>query len=279
MRSMPPSSLSSASPPLDPQRVTIEQLTALRTQHDEYDTLFCDFGVWLPYRDRQAKRAHFAGKRMDARGQWVNIELYGPPSYVEWEASYLVFRTGALKLDYLYSVTIEAYMARIKEWDRIYPGCWDLIYQADIRARKEYAGILKAAAMVAKARAIEHNQYHALEEAKPWDFVFTQLAFGEDAWWERTLIRYCSMVTTGSGTVSQYLAGDVLTSSRPAVLDPPMRTHQKRAADSHDQPPPPPQRIDKHVITYDNAEDDGPPFSENRRGKRLCPGFNGDGCD
>ena len=70
-----------------------------------------------------------------------------------------------------------------------------------------------------------------------------------------------------------------MTSSRPAVLDPPLRTHQKRAADSHDQPPPPPQRIDKHVITYDNAEDDGPPYSENRRGKRLCPGFNGDGCD
>ena len=95
-------------PPLDPQRVTIEQLTALRTQHDEYDTLFCDFGVWLPYGDRQAKRAHFTGKRMDARGQWLNVELYGPPSYGEWEASYLVFRTGALKLDYMYSVTIEA---------------------------------------------------------------------------------------------------------------------------------------------------------------------------
>ena len=47
-----------------------------------------------------------------------------------------MFRAGALKFNYLFSVTIEAYMARIKEWNRIYPGCWDLTHQADTRARK-----------------------------------------------------------------------------------------------------------------------------------------------
>ena len=189
----------------------------------------------------------------------------------------MVFRTGALKLNYLYSITVEAYMARIKEWGRTYPGCLDLIYQADMRARKEYAGILKAAAMEAKARAIEHNQYHPLDETMPWDYVYTQLAFGEDPWWERTLIRYCSMVATGSGTVSQYLSGDVLTPSRPGFLDPPLRAPAKRAGSSNDtyEPPPP---LPKHVITYDTVDEDEPPFEAKRRGKRPCPWFNGDGC-
>ena len=67
------------------------------------------------------------------------MEIYGPSCYIDWEASYMLFRTACISFEVIGAEILDQYMRKIKEAAELYPDAWALIYQFDTRTRNEHA--------------------------------------------------------------------------------------------------------------------------------------------
>ena len=66
-------------------------------------------------------------------------------------------------------------MDQIDEFDALYPTCWPLIYQVDVRTRMEKVLKLKRRGADEKALAIKNGQTHPYDENQPWEWVMSEL--------------------------------------------------------------------------------------------------------
>ena len=105
---------------------------------------YADFALWVPFWSRMVKRLRFHGRVLNQDGELVLVEIYGPPNYEAWEASYGCFRTGAIMKNLIDQGRLDRNMKMIRTMAKANPKAWALIYQADVRMRLEKSVHIKA---------------------------------------------------------------------------------------------------------------------------------------
>ena len=232
---------------------------------------------------------------MSPNGTLVEVEVYGPGSFLEWSASYKVFRVLAIALNVISPARLDAYYAKIEELSRLYPDCWALIYQADVRSRKEHAGRIKYK-LALKFDYYTKNGWQAHEvydPTRPWEYVFHSLASREKEWWEKQVETPCWRINMKLASMGQFLGGDALTTTTMGALTSAgprnpfpgtQRTETvpyrgKRTAE--DTPP----LTNKRLALTDAPPVPTTPLSTgvdrpllSRKGKEICKGFNAGTC-
>ena len=121
-------------PKVDP---TVDQMTAFKTVIFEQGGFYADLAVLMPYGDRLAKRIKLVGRTISADGNVVPLELFGPPTFKHWKRGWCLFITLCRMWDVVTHDTLLEYMDQLDEFDSLYPTCWPLIYQVDVRTRME----------------------------------------------------------------------------------------------------------------------------------------------
>eukprot|EP00971_Amphidinium_carterae_P287046 5698148-Amphidinium_carterae.1 len=75
---------------------------------------------------------------MGQDGTLIKHEVLGPQNFNAWEASFKVLRTALIELDVVKPSHLGQYRDLIWRFvQRYQPAVWPLIYQADVRARRE----------------------------------------------------------------------------------------------------------------------------------------------
>lgn len=166
--------------PLEAEEPSTEQLSALQKRVSSGGIPYADFSVWLPF-GKKALRASKYRTYIPTAGGYITKEIPGPASYVQWLASWKVYRSALIMLNYATMATLVAYEAAVEKLVRLYPGCWHLIVQAEDLARGEHLARLKVklALSLARGAAVPAN-------------------WAEDNAWD-CLLRAVSTSTTRSG--------------------------------------------------------------------------------
>ena len=87
---------------------------------------------------RLFQRMRFSAQFMSPDGTTRKFEAKGPPDFIHWSECWRVFRTAATLLGSLSFAVLERYHDHIERAHTKYgASAWPLIYQADVRARKE----------------------------------------------------------------------------------------------------------------------------------------------
>ena len=71
-------------PPKD-ENPTAEQLTVIMDRINGLRIPYADFSIFVPFANRNMKRLKMAGSTIGPDGRIMPIEVYGPPSYDQWE--------------------------------------------------------------------------------------------------------------------------------------------------------------------------------------------------
>lgn len=125
--------------PTPAEECTAEQLTALFALIKSKGSIYVDLALFGPHRGRLDKNfcARGYGFRMDGAVHWDEVK--GPPTYEDWEACMLVLRTGFIGFEVVSIGLIDDHVEKIKKIAMRYePRFWCLLYQAEVRFRKEH---------------------------------------------------------------------------------------------------------------------------------------------
>jgi len=240
------------------EELTNEQLTAVKALLDADRAPYVDFAVWGPFGCRLAKKLKLHGVSFSSDGTLVPIELAGPPGHDQWQKAYLCLRTALVSWNAVDLGRIDQYAAMVARYcERYGAGCWLQVYQADVRCRGEHMERIRRRGDEARARALAAGGTHAMDPARPWDWVWGE-ACADVAFWRVELEEPALLALTRgrSGLASQSIA-----------------TPQsgKRVIATDDAPPLKAARLHVHAV-------DGNAFKSNRKGLRLCAAFNRGEC-
>ena len=218
----------------------------------------------------------------------VPVEMYGPANIDEWELSYDLFRTACICKYIISPERLDAYSRFIRELARKFPDAWAIIYQADVRTRREHAGRVKFDLMRKHEVATTNGWASDFKVDTPWDSVWHELVVGEKTWWDDQVKEPCRNIGYGVHRIENYVGGDALTSqgakTHGTAINPypgtmrtdtvPIHFGAKRQQQHLDNPHAnqPPLKVPKLAI-LDTADVD-----VSRRGKALCPGFQTGAC-
>ena len=99
---------------------------------------YVDFAVWGPHQVRTMRKLTFSGLILATDGSLHNAEVSGPASFDQWDACFQVFIAACVMLQICTITSITRYRDLIKSYFvRYVAACWPLIYQADVRVRRE----------------------------------------------------------------------------------------------------------------------------------------------
>ena len=156
---------------------------------------YVDFSIFGPYGDRIRKRLRFTAQRMQPDGSWAAEEVFGPGSYDKWEESWMVFKTGCVMLGFADPTTLDNYKDKVRLYNQQFPGQWDVLYQADHRARLEHA----------ERTARRLDAENKLSKDTPWDSIFEALE-ADGAFWHENVEVPCLVNLLQGG--SRYVTGE-----------------------------------------------------------------------
>ena len=202
---------SNANPP-EEYEPSPEQISVLYAFKQSKENLYVDFNKFGPNGSRTLKKGHEAGLLPDANGVLRKTEFYGPPDFPHYEACFHVFATGCSMLELVASVHLDAYLKYIGDQSRWYgPAAWPIIYQADVRMRREHMETIRREQSLALNQMIANGNTGPFEfdPKKPWDRCF-QLAPGRADFWKKYLERPADMVKMANANAAQFIDGDAV---------------------------------------------------------------------
>ena len=268
---------------------TPEQLTALSHVVATHRPPYADFGVWGPHGIRLMKKTSMKGLLMMRDGSFFEAELFGPPSYCQWEQCFDVLATGLLMLDIVSRNKLADYKEHIRELSAAYgPTVWHLLYQTDVRCRQELMHELHQDALMAHNEALENGTHSGFQPLRPWDSVFSMaISDTTSKWWTREFERPAQLVLTHIASLSSMLGGDVemsssrllgtanasVTARRP---DPPPRVQQQQQQQPKKQHTKQQGGGKKQKLPMQTAPDGS--LTTNMKGAPLCSGFQSGQC-
>lgn len=252
---------------------TNEQLTGIKHLIDTSRPPYADFAIFGPHGHRMARKLKLAGMVIDGSGQLRQIEMLGPPTYEDWDKCYGILRTLLVMLRQVVLVRLDRYRTLIHDYAVRYgPKVWHIIYQADVRCRREHMERLRRIAVEESAATHAKGGWHPLDPTRPWDLVWLR-AVDDVSFWRKELEEPAVLVLTHTASLSSMVHGD-------APVE-----HSTSAASQHSHvPPPPPAAVrgapsvgprKKAKIHVTNSEG---LLLQNRSGKDLCPGFQTGAC-
>ena len=164
------------------------------------------------------------GMRMNAKGEYQKIDLYGPATYAMWISCYNIFMNCLLMLDAVDLGKLTSYRRRQDKYQATYgPEVWALQYQTEVRTRSEHF-IRTKRELIAQynkdwdsALAQANNDrdkaliiFKAFKSQyfprRPWDSVFGTVN-ADSEWWKDEL--EFTLLRSHSASVSAAVQGDV----------------------------------------------------------------------
>ena len=262
--------------PLPEEDISVEQLAGLKALFKTGASPYVDLAVFGPFGCRIASKLKFSGLLMGADGELHVIQLYGPPNVDEWVAGFTVFKTGAVMLQQLSPWTCDLWIKTVVAYAKRYgPEVWALLYQTEVRARREHMVRVKRRGLLERERALARGGEHDLDPAKPWDWVFRQTV-EDGSFWKRELEETALLVKAKVAKIGSKIGGDApLLPSGSGHSDNPKRSLDSSGSWVLDQGPPPPPFAKKSKEPYDRQHrvDQNGLMTHNRRGALLCVDF------
>ena len=255
--------------PLPEEDISVEQLAGLKALF-KTAAPYVDLAVFGPFGCRIASKLKFSGLLMGADGELHVVQLYGPPNVDEWVAGFTVFKTGAVMLKQMSPWTCDLWIKTVVAYAKRYgPEVWALLYQTEVRARREHMVRIKRRGLHEREKALAKGGDHDLDPDKPWDWVFRQTV-EDSAFWKRELEETALLVKARVAKIDCQIDGD-------APLQPTGSSRSdnpKRSLDSLDKPSPPPV-AKKPRLAYDRQHraDQNGHMTHNRRGIMLCDDY------
>ena len=169
--------------PQENEEPSTEQVSAMRRRIGQGMSPYADFALFVPY-GKKAMRAHKYRTYLPAPGGgYMMREVPGPGNFVQWQASFRVYRTTLLMLDVVTMATLVSYEAHIEKLARLYPGAWHLIVAADDLGRAEHLNRLKVT--TAMEIADGGRPPTRWDENSPWEALFRLLLKDHQFWSEQ----------------------------------------------------------------------------------------------
>jgi len=212
------------------------------------------------------KKLKCTGLVMGPSGALHQATILGPPSYEEWLASFMVFRTGCIMLDVLSPATCEYYYKHIGAYAARYgPQVWPLLYQADVRARLEQ--ITRVARSAAQAH-VRSNNTSTFDPKRPWEHSLRALV-DDMKFWRRELEEPAILIMTQACKLSDNISDDAMV-HRPGGSSQQSSSNQAHRGQASQVSPPPPKKHKRSGHErVSNIGSDGL-HTTNRNGKPLC---------
>ena len=177
--------------------------------------------------------------------------------------------------DIISLINMDNYKKLLASYHRRYgPDCWALIYQADVRARREHLERLRRIAADHHSRGIIQGTTHPYDPNRPWDYVWKML-LNDAAFWRKEVEDLSMLILNKVTNASSHVTGESPISLTPGGLAVPT--------------PPPPQRSSKGGGTVSNRDRPAPKtrkhnlkadgnYATNRSGVPLCVGWQDGTC-
>ena len=174
--------------PEEDEEITGEQLGCLDSLLQGSRVPYADFAIFRPYGARVERQMKFIARVLNARGEWVNKEIAGPPDFGEWGKCYKVYRTGLLTLKAVRDARIRGYHSVIADLNAKFGAkYWWVVAQADIKMRSEGMEKIYRRALIEDAELVASGIATGLKNfdaATPWDYVF-RMAAGDTRFWDK----------------------------------------------------------------------------------------------
>eukprot|EP00971_Amphidinium_carterae_P328642 6460626-Amphidinium_carterae.1 len=125
--------------PAEEDEPSPDQLAALAHRIKNKQPPYADLGIFGPHGDRIQRRLQFMGLVSQADGSLARVQINGPPSYEAWDQGFRVLETTMIMLSIASPSSCAAYRDNIRRLHLKFggPTTWSLLYQADVRARRE----------------------------------------------------------------------------------------------------------------------------------------------
>jgi len=278
-------------PPWDVD-VTEEQITGVSVLLDGKAILYVDLAVFGPHGQRVLRNTKLTGLQMASDGRLVKVELRGPATADDWVACMNVFATAVIGLDAISPPHVHRYIKRVKGYATRYgPLCWAVVYQTEVRFRRELAErIRRDEATKFKVATDAGGTYNAYDPARPWDRVYELAGKDMTEFWHEHLEEPCQCICSKARSANAFIDGDAevarnsrdhlatATGSTVTLFEGAPPDGHKRTAQSYDYAPHiafgagPKYKVQK----VHNASDGL--YSTNRTGYSLCPGWQNGTC-
>eukprot|EP00971_Amphidinium_carterae_P090621 1793934-Amphidinium_carterae.1 len=201
-------------------------------------------------------------------------EISGPATVGDWEASYRVLRTALIQLDAVCPSHLDLYRDHVLRLHSRYgPQCWMLIYQADVRCRKEHMSRMR----LRFTQQLEMGGApQGFVSERPWNFIWKAVV--DDPFWQTQVREPALLILNGSTSMAAHIGGDAPT--RASMNKAPAQAQFARSPAAPATP----------IVVQSSAEtrtqksrrqhllDESGLHRANRRGIPLCKGFQDGSC-
>jgi hypothetical protein len=253
--------------PPDDCEPSVDQLTAIHWMVFIAKMLpYVDFGVFGPHSVRMIRKLKLTGMVLSASGQLHHAEMSGPSSFEQWDSCAAVLRVAFIMLRITTHSGFDRYRNHIKQYAGRYGAdCWPLIYQADVRARRELAERVRR--NLAREGKLLIN---GLPVAMQWDLVYRALP-DEFGFWKREVEDPSILIITKAlnKSADSIVSGEapIVTRNADHISGPDGAVHDSKTHVKHGQSP---AKRPKHDQQGNQV---------NKRGAKLCPGFQNGTCN
>ena len=167
--------------PMEEEEPTDAQMAALDKRVNQLGQApYVDMGVWLPFGRRALRNQKMRAFFPVGDGTFVAREFPGPQNFLQWQASWKVFKVAAISLDICSIASLLLYEKAIEKMTVQWPRNWGLIAHADDKARAERLERVRwQLAMDVRNNKSVPADYN---EDKPWSVVFRLVAQDEGYW-------------------------------------------------------------------------------------------------
>ena len=171
---------------------------------------FVDFAIWGPHNERFQRRMQFVGLRPGPDGTLHKLELHGPSNIDMWVEAFNVLAVALIMLMAVLPPVVCRYRDFVVKMVRTHGAhCWAIIYQAEVRMRREVFDRIKRrlAQLHASGVMIAHPSCSvAYDPEKPWNAVFAHAI--HDEFWQTEVFTPCIQVGARIKSPAQFLQGD-----------------------------------------------------------------------
>jgi hypothetical protein len=259
--------------PEDQQECTAEQITGI-SYLLSMGMIYVDFSVFGPFGHRMLRKMKLSGYEFRSDGTLHTVEMTGPGSLQMWLESYAPFVTGCIMMEAVALGNLENYRNTITEYARRYgSACWSIIYQADVRTRREKMERVRRRGAEEQTQALAAGRTHLYDPAKPWNWVFAEI-INDMAWWRKELEDPCLLFLTRTKTLGSMMGDDAPTGAEGRTD----RSNTVRPRQDLGQCSDEPQRTKKRKPNPVHNVANGQ-YTANRRGNRLCNKFQDGSCN
>lgn len=167
--------------PMEEEEPTDAQMAALDKRVNQLGQApYVDMGVWLPFGRRALRNQKMRAFFPVGDGTFVAREFPGPQNFMQWQASWKVFKVAAISLDICSIASLLLYEKAIEKMTIQWPKNWGLIAHADDKARAERLERVRRQLVVDSKNS--KNVPTDFTEEKPWSVVFRLVSQDETYW-------------------------------------------------------------------------------------------------